>query len=130
MLVVLTTAAWNLVRLVTSMAWIRVLEYYAPRPGEAYIGVTGAVWAVAGFLILWALGRRKTWAPRALAIGAWTYAAWAWLDRILLQAGGLPNWLFDLILTCLLLGLITAAALDRQTIEYFGREAHERQPQD
>lgn len=130
MVLVLTTAAWNLVRLITSVLWVGVLEYYAPRPGDLYVGATGAAWAAVGSLILWALGRRKTWAPRALLFGAWLYAAWMWLDRILLQAGGSPNWRFAMIGTAVVLGFISAVALDRRTIQYFGNEAHGREHQD
>lgn len=130
MLLVLTTAAWNLVRLLIAIAWGGVLEYYAPHPVIPYIAVSGAVWTTGASVVFCGLGRRAGWAPRALLIGAWLYAAWVWLDRVLLQSGGSPNWRFALIGTMLLLGFITAVTLDRNITGYFGKEAHDPEPQD
>ncbi len=128
--VVLTTAAWNLVRLLTSIAWGGLLESYAPRAGAVYIGISGGVWSAAGGFVLWGVWRRTQWALRALLAGAWSYSAWAWFDRILLQAGGPANWGFALICTLVLLGFITAIALSPRSRTYFGEEAHEREEQD
>lgn len=129
-LLVLTNSAWNFVRLLTSITWFQVLEFYAPQPSPVYIGMTGAIWATGGFLVAWGLLRRSQWALRGLLIGAWLYAAWTWLDRVLLQAGGPPNWGFTLVTNIVLLGFITAVALDRRINILFRKEAHEREPQD
>ena len=129
-LLVLITTMLNLVRLGTSVSWAGVLQSYAPRPGAIYIGLSGAIWALAGGAILWGLWRRKPWALSALLAGSWLYAAWVWIDRVLLQGGGSSNWRFTLIWTSLLLGLMTAVALDPHNQRFFGKEAHERESQD
>ena len=127
---VLITAAWNFLRLLTGITWFQVLQSYAPEPGPLYLGGTGALWTAVGLVLVWGLARRRSWAPRAMLVGAWLYAAWAWTDRILLQGGGSPNWPFALIATALVLGFITAAMLDRRIDKFFGKEAHELEPQD
>ncbi len=129
-LLVLITVASRLVRLETGIAWAGVLKSYAPLPGPVYIGVTGGIWVAAGCAILWGLWRRTRWGRWSLLIGAWLYAIWAWADRILLQAGGSPNWKFDLIWTVLVLGFITAVCLDIGVRKSLGEEAHEREPKD
>ncbi len=126
---VLTTTVLNLVRLFTSLTWAGVLESYAPNPGTLYIGLTGAVWFAGGCFVLWGIWRRKAWALISLLAGAWLYAIWVWSDRILLQAGGSPNWRLAVIWTILLLGFITAVCVDPRSRKLFGKEANEREPQ-
>lgn len=128
-LLVLSCTVWNLVRMVTSIAWSSVLQAYTPRPGALYIGLTGATWFVAGIFILEAIWRRRRWALVSMLLGAWLYAAWAWSDRLLLQSGGSANWRFSLLITALLLAIMTAVALDRRSRVVFRKEAHESEPE-
>ncbi len=125
---VLSCTAWNLVRMITSVAWSSLLLAYVPRPGPLYVGLSGGIWFVAGVFVLQAIWRRRRWALLSMLIGAWLYAAWAWSDRLLLQSGGSANWMFSLLMTALLLAIITAVALDRRSRAAFRNEAHESEP--
>jgi len=127
---VLITAAWNLIRLWSSLTLGGVLQKYAPRPGPAYIGITGAIAAGLSFVLLWGFWRRAGWAPPALLGGAIGYSAWIWLDRLIFQPGLYSGWQFSLLLTVALLAYVAAVALDPRNRFYFGREAHEREDED
>ena len=115
----------------SSVALAGVLQEYAPRPGPAYIGITGAVFAGLGLALVWGFWRRAGWAPPALLAAAIGYAAWSWMDRLFLQPGALQSGRqFSLAITILLLAFVAAVALDPRNRSYFGREAHEREGQD
>lgn len=126
---VLITTAWNVVRLWTSIAWRVPLETYARYPGPLYVGLTGIAWAAAGLTVLWAIWRRRHWSTQALIAAALAYAAWVWLDRLVVQSQRAANWPFALIATIVLLAFVVTTALDPRLRAYFGREAHERQIQ-
>lgn len=128
-LLVLTITAWNLIRLATSLAWGEAFQTYAAHPGRIYIGLTGAIWTLAGAMILRAIWRRSRWALEALTIAGYLYAAWSWFDRLVLQTSIPSNWLFALIVTVALLGFATGIALDPRSRAYFGKEAHGRKIQ-
>jgi peptidoglycan/LPS O-acetylase OafA/YrhL len=113
----------------TSFVWRTALDAYAPRLGALYIGLTGALWAAAGIYVLVGYWRRSPWAPTALLASANLYAAWIWADKVMAQAQTMSNWPFDLAVTIVLLGFITAVAVDRRNRRYFGKEAHERERQ-
>lgn len=120
-------ALWNLVRLVTSIAWHDTLQTYAPHPGPFYIGITGAIWMLVGVFLLWCLWRGKRWTRRIFVISTGVYTAWFWLDRLLIQAEIRSNWLFSLIANILLLAFIGAVILDHHNLIYLEREAYERE---
>jgi hypothetical protein len=124
---VLSFTVWHATRLATSLAWHDVLETYAARPGTLYIGLTGALWLCVGTFLLWSIGRRAPWTRRALLAGAVLYAAWVWMDRLLVQAQARANWPFALLLTVLLLAYVTAVVLHPKNQTYFERETHERE---
>ncbi len=119
---------WNLVRLITSLDWFGALETYVPRPGPVYIGITGALWMLVGLFLLWCMwrGRRRTWVIILIASGL--YAAWFWLDRLIVQPETRANWPFTLAITLLLLAFIAAVLLDRRNQSILEREAYEREP--
>jgi len=120
---VLIIAAWNVVRLVTSLSWLGPLETYAPWPGALYIGATGLVWALAGALLARALWHRSWWALIALRLAALAYAGWVWFDRLMVQSGPGSNWIFALATTVALLAYTWAVTLDARMQAHFGREA-------
>ncbi|MBI5296654.1 MAG: hypothetical protein HY869_14345 [Chloroflexi bacterium] len=101
---VLSLTVWNIFRLWTAIAWREVVGEFAPQPGPLYIGLTGALWALLGFLLLWGLAGRKSWIPRLLIGCAAAYTLWYWADRLFLQTER-ANWPFTLIVNLLLLVL-------------------------
>ena len=127
---VLIAVLWNVIRLWSSLALAGALNRYAPWPGAAYIGVTGAAFVGLGALVLWGFWRRRAWAPRALLGASLGYAAWSWLDRWIFQSRWMFAWQFSALITGLLLAYIAAVALDPRNRLYFGKEAHDRQRQD
>jgi hypothetical protein len=124
---VLIMTAWNLARLWTSIAWRSTLEIYASSPGPLYIGLTGALWGAVGALLAWATWSRQRWALQALLGASAAYAAWAWADRLMVQAQIGANWPFAILMTVVVLGYVIAVAIDPRNRAYFGKEAHERQ---
>ena len=124
---VLTITAWNAARVWSSLTLRDVLERYAPWPGPLYVGLTGAIWAAGGLLILGGLWRRASWSPAGLGLAAFVYAAWAWLDRLLVRPRIGSDWPFSLVTTALLLAFTAAVALHPGNRKYFGKEAHERE---
>ncbi|MFN2119481.1 MAG: hypothetical protein ACK2T0_03745 [Anaerolineales bacterium] len=128
--VVLISTVWNTVRAVTSIAWSGLLAKYAREPGPVYIGLTGALFAIVGGVILWAFWHRSRWAPAALIGGSWIYVAWGWADRLAFQAQSRANWPFAAVATAAGLLWITAVALDRRNRAYFGKEANGRKLKD
>jgi hypothetical protein len=120
---VLSTTAWNIVRVLTAVFWRQALESYAPRPGPFYIGFTGLVWVVTGGLVAWSLMRRSWWALNALRLAGTSYAVWIWLDRSMVQSGLGYDWILPLAATVALLAYTWAFTFDARTQAHFGREA-------
>jgi len=127
---VLILTGWNATRLLTSLLWREALETYAPWPGPLYIGASGGLWALIGFLLLgrlWrgARGTRLLWMAASAA-----YALWVWADRLFVQAERRADWPFDLALSAVLLGFLWTVVLLPRHRTYFEREAHERESKD
>ena len=91
-------------------------------PGPLYTGLSGIFWVLVGLLLLGSLWKGLAW-RRILLAGALLYAIWYWADRLLFQAGR-PDWLFNAIVTFLILLHVFYTA----NSDYFRREAYERQP--
>jgi hypothetical protein len=130
LVLVLITAAWNLVRVWAGLSLAPSLQKYAPFPGPGYVALTGALSAGLGLAVSWAVLRRLRWAPGALLGVAIAYAAWRWVDRIFLQPTAGTSWPFALLITVLALAFVGAVTLDPRNRWYFGKEAHEREEQD
>lgn len=130
LVLVLITAAWNLVRVWAGLSLAPVLEKYAPFPGPGYIALTGALSAAVGIGVTLAVIRRERWAPAALLGAAVVYAAWRWMDWIWMQPTAGSGWPFGLVTTVVLLSFMAVATLDPRNRSYFGKEAHEREEQD
>jgi hypothetical protein len=116
---VLIITAWNTVRFATSIGWHDTLETYAPWPGPLYIGITGAVWAVAGLFLFMSFVRRARWTRIAFLIAGSIYSIWVWVDKLFVQAQLRANWPFDLLATLVLVGFTTAVVLDPHNQIYF-----------
>lgn len=118
---------WNITRLATSIAWRDTLATYAPHPGPVYIGITGAIWVLSGFFLLWCMLRGKKWTHLALIVSTCVYTLWFWFDRLFIQTELRANWLFALIANILILAFIGAVILDRRSRIFLEREAYERE---
>ena len=124
--VVLTSTAWNVVRVWTGISWRIPLAAYAREPGPLYVAVSGAVFVLLGVSVLWGFWRREWWAARALLLGAWIYVLWVWADRLIFQTQDRSNWPFAAVLTAAFLAWTTIVALDKRNQAYLGKEANER----
>jgi hypothetical protein len=128
---VLIIAVINLTRLVLSIKYWSFLSSWPGVP-PLYMALTGLIWTLAGFPLLWGLWRAKPWAPRLMRAVMLTYALYYWMDHIFLVghpvsgADGakralLPvNWPFAAGVTVVLLAF-TAWTLGRPKVKaYFG----------
>lgn len=126
---VLIVTVLNAVRLFTAITWRNALEPYMPAGLVVYTAVTGAVWSLAGVGAFWAFHRRVRYLRTILLAAMVAYAAWAWLDRLLVQSSPRSDWPFDLLLTIILLAFAAAVLLDPRNQSYFRRESHGRKPE-
>ncbi|MCL4258637.1 MAG: hypothetical protein KJZ53_08935 [Anaerolineales bacterium] len=108
----------------SSWAVLNSLPLQAP---PAYLLASGLVWAAAGAGLLYGLGWRKAWAPRAARIGAGVYALFFWADRLLVQARGPHNssWIFEAVLGSLLLGSLFAILASPDAKAYYEAKRHQ-----
>jgi hypothetical protein len=127
---VLFLTTWNAIRLGAAIIQWKLLLEFASRPGPLYIALSAAFWTLAG-LALWITIRRRSPRTRpAAAVFVIGYAAWWWIDRLVLQAPR-PNWPFALVITIILLILTAIGLFNRKTTAYFSqRESHEQPPSD
>ena len=117
---VLTLSAWNGLRLWTALAWQDVLNEFSAQPRRPSItAISGAVWMVTGFILIWSIWQKKAWAAKLLLGAAAGYTVWYWSERLIWQNPH-PNWLFAVIVNLALLVFILF------TTKLLTREAHER----
>jgi hypothetical protein len=128
MWMVLSLTAWNAIRFGAGLVQWKTLVEFAPRPGPLYILLSAAVWTL-GWAALWIRLRRGQ--PHTRAATIWmslAYAAWWWLDRLLLQQPR-PNSLFAAIVTVFLLVFVASLLYQNNTTDYFRqREKHDPEP--
>jgi hypothetical protein len=116
---VLIITTWNLIRLITGIAWRDTLEAYAAKPGPFYIGFTGALWSGIGIFLFWSFIRGSNWTRISILVTGFIYATWIWADRLFVQSQLHANWPFDLLVTLILLSFMTAVVLDPSNQIYF-----------
>ena len=115
---VLFLTAWNALRFFTAIAWRDVLLEFSANPPPWVAALVGAVWLIAGCMVLWSLLWEKAWAGNALLGAAAGYSAWYWIERLIWQAPR-PNWPFAVILNLFLILFILFArrAMTREAYE-------------
>jgi len=122
---VLSLTAWSGLRLYSAIQWWQILSEFASPPGPLYIAGSGAVWVVAGLLLLWGMWEIKPWFRFALLGAGVAYTLWYWSDRSVFQLSRL-NWPFALAVNFLLLVILVVCALAPGTRTFFSkREAHD-----
>ena len=115
---VLLLAAWNAIRLGSTITNWQLLADLDSSPGPVYIAASAAIWFVCGLGVLMLLLRRHPQALLAASLLAVTYTTWWWIDRLLLQENGQTNWSFNLVLTGILLLLAAFLIFNRTTRAY------------
>jgi hypothetical protein len=116
-------ALWNCLRLGEAIYFWKTLLEYGTYP--FYFAASGGVWSIAGFFLTWGLWEGRRWVWLATTLVTLCYAAWYWLDRLLLQRPH-SNWPFALIATIVLLIVILFILLSRKTRQFFQRDPHVR----
>jgi hypothetical protein len=129
LVLVLSITTLSAVRLFTAIAWRSTLASYVPASLVVYIGLSGAIWTLAGLFLLRSFWRGARHARLAFLVGAAAYATWAWADRLFVQVGPRANWGFALAATVVLLAFVAVVVLNPRTQIYFGRESHEPTPE-
>jgi hypothetical protein len=119
-LLVLTLSAWNGLRLWTALAWQNVLTEFSASPPPIIIAISGALWMVTGFILIWSIWQKKAWAAKLLIGVASGYSVWYWSERLLWQNPH-PNWLFAVIVN------LAGIAFILLTVKSLSREAYERE---
>ena len=127
---VLCLTAWNAIRLGASIADWDTLTEFAPRPGPLYISASASFWTLSGLALFGLILRRNVRVPLFSAMYFFGYAAWWWLDRLLLQQAR-PNWPFAIILTFIFLASASIDIFSRKVKNYFHqRETNDQQDSD
>lgn len=128
--VVLCLTVWNAIRLYAAISDWDALAEFAPRPGPIYITATASFWILSGLALYILLRRPNVRARSFAAIYVFGYAAWAWLDRLLLQESR-PNWAFASIATMVFFAIIIALLYNKNLRNYYlQRETHDQQNTD
>ena len=118
---VLTKGSINLIRVIESIRqWTFLRDIMTISP--VYLTITGLLWAITGFVLLWGLIRGEWWAPKTLRITSVVYIAYIWLDRFLLinPSSRPPNNLFMVIVSFLFLGYVFWTISRKNVKAFFG----------
>lgn len=112
----------QLLRLWVALASWNFLTSLPLRVPPAFFIVSGLACAVVGVWLANGLWTAKIWAPRAMRIAAFSFAAFHWFDRLVLQVAGpqSANWPFDALLTAILLASVLTVLALPQARAYFG----------
>ena len=123
-----TLLAW-VVLIITAFSWLRLIEVIrrwnflqsiTPSPPILYLAITGLIWGLLGASLIWGLFLGRAWAPRLMQVSALVYAAYYWLDRLLVAdpSAMASRWPFALSLTIVLLAF-TFWVLSRPKAQLF-----------
>jgi hypothetical protein len=123
-----TLLAW-VVLIMASLGWLRLVEVIrewsflqslSPAPPVLYLAITGLTWGLLGTGLVWGLILGRWWAPRLMQISALGFAAFYWLDRLLIadSTAIASRWPFALGLTIAIL-TYTFWTLSRPKVQLF-----------
>ncbi len=118
---VLSIASLNLLRLVDAVRLWDFLSKLLPI-SPLYLALTGLIAGGIGLFLAWGLWKGRGWAPRFTMLASLAYAAYYWLDRLLLsnadsRRSNLP---FSVGATLVLLALIFYILSRRRAKAFFG----------
>jgi len=124
---VLSLLAWGVVRFFAALRWWDVLVEFGSRLSPLYLAITGAVWAVAGCVLVWSMWDGKKWAHRAILTSVLIWLIEYWIERVFFQS---PRANLPFAVTgTLLLGCATwISTFLKSTTDFFTRsEEYEQQ---
>ena len=123
---VLSLSAWGIIRSIAALRWWDVLYEFDSSLSPLYLLVTGAVWSVAGVVLLWSMWSAKAWSRLAAVASVLLWLAEYWLERLFFQAprANLP---FAAALSVLLLTVTLTITSNRHTKNFLTKsEEHEQ----
>jgi hypothetical protein len=124
---VLSLSVWGAIRVLAALRWWDVLYEFSARLSPLYLSITGAVWTLAGVILMWSIWSRITWARWAIPVSIGLWLVEYWIERLFFQAprANLP---FALIASALLLSLTIAITFNRNIKHFFTRSEEHEQP--
>ena len=126
---VLSLSAWGLIRLFAALRWWDVLYEFDASLNPFYLSITGAIWGIAGVVLLWSIWRGKAWSRLAILVSVVLWLSEYWMERVFFQAPR-ANLVFALVLSALLLAVTFTITLNRNTKNFFLQsEEHEQSNQ-
>ena len=120
-ILVLTVAVVNLIRIAQAIQQWEFLEEFSPVP-PIYLLISGCFWGMAGLLLVWGLWTGRKWAPVWTGLAFLAYSAYFWVDRLALPGypGRNANWVFALGLNLALLGSAFWILYRKRSRVFFG----------
>jgi len=103
-------------------AWFTLPDVPITVP-KGYLFLKNGFWGSAGLIAAMALFFRRSWAPKLTYIGAIAYAAWLWIDRLLLQRSSFASSSFPFTFGAMTLCfLIVILILSRPSVRQYYEE--------
>jgi uncharacterized protein YjeT (DUF2065 family) len=111
---VLSLSVWGLLRFFAALNWRDILSQYQASLSPLYLSITGAVWVVAGAVLLWSILAGKRWSHLAIPITITLWLLEYWIERIFFQSprANLP---FMIAISILLLVITLISTFNRKT---------------
>jgi hypothetical protein len=124
---VLSLSAWGAVRLFTALRWWDVLYEFEARLSPLYLSITGAVWILAGGVLVLSMVRGKMWARPATLTSILLWLIEYWIERIFFETprANLP---FVLVGSAVILVIALIASFRQSTKSFFTRSEEHEQP--
>lgn len=127
---VLSLSAWGAVRWLAALRWWDVLVEFGARLSPLYLSITGAVWVLAGAVLLWGLFSGKRWTRLAIPVSVFLWLVEYWMERVFFETPR-PNLPFAILASLLLLTVTLVSVFNRKTKSFLIRsEEHEQPNQD
>ena len=127
---VLILIVWGAVRFFAALQNWDVLLEFKSSLSPLYLAVTGSAWSAAGGFLLWSLFTVKAWSRRAILISTIIWLLEYWIERGMFYKSPNPNLAFALILSVILLAIVLAIVIRKNTRNFFTRsEEYEQRNQ-
>lgn len=118
---VLLIGGFNLIRLVQTVKNWEFLSRLLPF-SPFYFVISGFVWIIISFIILFGISRRKPWTILLIISSSAGYTIYYWMDRLLLvdKASRIGNDLFVLLVNIMIMVIILWIVSRCKVRDYFG----------